>query len=141
MVEVLNEGRIVALEVMHGPAHPGVALAEPEIIRGVRLGGLASGPVPPPAILQVDNVKRMTTHNITAVLQPNIIRATERFLEDLRAHDRRADRKHHPAIQASDRSGKKLEIPLSRPADGRSTKHWMIGDDVVANAGMDRHRN
>ena len=58
-MELLNEHGVVALEVVHGCAHSRKAFAEAKIIRGVRLGWFALGPVPVSSILEIDDKDAM----------------------------------------------------------------------------------
>src|SRR5271166_4792702 len=105
----MQEHGVVALEVMHLAAHPSVALAEPQVIGGVGLGWLAPGPVPAAAVLEVDDMDRVAGDDRAAVLESQVIHATEALLENLRPHDRRADRQDHPAVQGLDRAADEPE--------------------------------
>ena len=100
-MKVLDEGCVVALQVVERAAHPGEALAETEIVGRIGLWGLTSGPIPPTAVLEVDHVKAVAADDVSAGLQPEIVDATERFLEDLRAHDGRADRENNAVVKVS----------------------------------------
>ena len=138
---MVEERQVVALHVVQGAAHPGKALAEPEVIGRVRLGRLALRPVPAAAVLEVDHVNRMAADDVAALLEPEVIDAAQGLLEDLRAHDGRADREHDAAVEVPERAGEELEVPLRRPADRRAVEHRMVGDDVVADARMHGHRD
>src|SRR5262249_42180825 len=67
--------------------------------------------------------------------------AAQGLLEDLRPHDGRADREHAAAVEALQRAAEELEVPLRRPPDRRAVEDRVVGDDVIADAGMDRQRD
>ena len=98
-VKMMEERQVVALHVVQRAAHPGKALAEPQVIGGVRLGRLALRPVPAAAVLKVDDVERMAADDVAAGLQPQVVDAAQGLLEDLRPHDGRADREHDAAVE------------------------------------------
>ena len=58
MTEAVNEGGIVALEVVHRGAHAGETLAETKVVGGVCLGWLALRPIPTAAVLKIDDTTR-----------------------------------------------------------------------------------
>ncbi len=74
-------------------------------------------------------------------LKPQVIDAAQGFLEDLRPHDGRADREHDAAVEVRERAAEELEIELGGAADRGAAEDRVIGDDVVADAGMDGQRN
>ncbi len=49
--------------------------------------------------------------------------------------------KHDPAVQTLHRAAQDAEIHFRRPPDGRAVEHGMIGNDVVADARMNRQRH
>ncbi len=65
-MEMMEEHQIIALYVMEGTSHPRVALAEPEVIGRVGLGGLAVGPIPVAAVLEVDDVEAVAADDCRA---------------------------------------------------------------------------
>ena len=88
------------------------------------------------AVLQVNNKNMVPANHGTAGLQSQIIDTTEALLEDLRPHDRRADRENHAAIQFFDPAAEQPEIGAGGAAYCGAVEHGMIGNDVVADAGM-----
>ena len=75
------------------------------------------------------------------VLQPQVVDAAQGFLEDLRPHDGRADREDDAALEACERAAEELEVGLGGAADRGAAEDRVIGDDVVADAGMDGERD
>src|ERR1043166_3979596 len=136
--KVMGKNNVVALQVVHGSSHAGKAFAEAQVIGRVVLGRLTLGPVPMAAVLQIHDVNLLSTHDGAAVLQPQIVHATDALLKALRSHDRRADGKNNAIIQPFDRAPEEAEIHLRGSANGRAVEHRMIRDDVIPDAGMDR---
>ena len=64
----MHERSVVALGVVHGTAHAGVALTESEVVCRVVLGGLAVGPVPTATVLDVHDINRVSGDDGAAVL-------------------------------------------------------------------------
>ncbi len=54
--KVMDESQIVRLQILHRAAHSGETFAEAEIVGRVALGRLALGPIPIPAVLEIDYV-------------------------------------------------------------------------------------
>ena len=100
-VQIVNERRVVALQIVHAAPHARVAFAKAQVIGGVCFGRFAGGPVPAAAVLEVDDEDRVVLQNLPSALQPQIVHATDALLEHLWAHDRRADRQHHAADRDS----------------------------------------
>ena len=46
-----------------------------------------------------------------------------------------------PAIKLVQRAAEETKIRVCRAANDRAPKHWMAGEDVVADAGMNGERN
>ena len=126
---------------MHLTAHAGVCLAEAQVIGRAGDGRLALCPVPVPAVLQVDDVHRVISHNWPAGLKTQMVHTTQRLLEHLRSHDRRANRQHHPAVELLECPGERLKIDLRRPANRRTVEHRMVRDNVVPNPWMHGQRH
>ena len=53
MVEILNEGQVIALEVLHAATHAGETFAEAEVVSGIRFWRFAGGPIPIAAVLEI----------------------------------------------------------------------------------------
>src|SRR5262249_35237231 len=78
----------------------------------------------------------MSLHDGAALAEPQIINATEAFLEHLRRHDRRADGQHNPTVESIHCAPEKPEVHRGCAPDCRAIEHRMIGNDVVTDAGM-----
>lgn len=137
----MEEGDVVELEIMHRAAHAGEAFAEAEIVSGVFFGRFAFGPVPIPAVLEVDDVKGMVVDDGAAVLQADVVDATDAFFEDLRGHDGGADGEDEAAFEIIHGSAEETEVDVGGAPNGGTVEHGVIGDDVVADAGMDGEGN
>ena len=92
MEQVMGESDIVALEIMHRAAHAGETFAEAEVVGGIIFRRFALRPIPVSTILNVDNVKIMIVNDGPAILQAQIVYATDALFENLRGHDRRTNR-------------------------------------------------
>ena len=90
-MEVLDEGEVVGLDVVHGAAHPGEALAETQVVGGIGLGRFALGPVPAAAVLKITDEDGVTGNGGATVLEAQVVDAAQGFLEDLGGHDGGAD--------------------------------------------------
>src|SRR5688500_5677688 len=141
VVEVLDEGEVIALEILHAAAHAGKTFAKTEIVSGIGFGRFAGGPIPIAAVLKVDDVDGMAADDGTLLLEAKIIHATEAFFEDLRPHDGAADGEDDAVIETFDGATKDLEIGLRGAADERAVEDGVVGNDIVADAGMDGERN
>ena len=119
MIEVVDERGVVALDVVHLAPHPGVALAEPQVVGRVGLGRLALRPVPAAAVLEVDDVDGVAGDDRPAVLEPEVVHAAQALLEHLRPHDRRADGEHDAAVERLDRAAEQPEIDRRPPGRSR----------------------
>src|SRR5882672_2215104 len=97
--KVMQEGRVIALQVAHDSAHPGEAFAEPQIISRIVLGRLASRPIPISSILDIHDVNRVVFDDVAPLLKPKIVHATDALLKDLWSHNGRTDGEDHPAIK------------------------------------------
>ena len=97
--KTMKEGGVVALGVMHGTAHAGVAFAEAQVVGRVVLGGLALGPVPAATVLDVDYINGVASDDGPAVLQAKVVDAREAFFKHLRAHDSAADAEEDAVVQ------------------------------------------
>src|ERR1017187_3071137 len=115
--EVMDEGHIVALQIGHAAAHPGVALAEAQIVGRIVLGRFALGPVPLAAVLQIHHIDGVAPDNRASGLQAQIVDAAQALFKDLGTHDGRADGKHHAIIQPP-RRRPGAEINCGGPSDG-----------------------
>src|SRR5262249_27763625 len=107
---MMNEQQVITLDVVKIASHAGIALAEPEVVSGVALGGLALRPIPVAAVLEVDDVEAMITDHALSSLKPEVVDAAQGFLEYLRAHDGRPDREDHAPFKVFERAREQLEI-------------------------------
>lgn len=69
VIQVLYERQIVALQIIHVPAHAGEALTEPEIVGGIGLGGFSLCPVPVAPVLEIHHMDVMTADGRALVLE------------------------------------------------------------------------
>src|SRR5438045_6485449 len=69
VIKVMQEGDIVALEVMHCPAHAGEALTKAQVIGSVVLRRLAFAPIPVAAVLKVDDEDRVIVDDFALGLE------------------------------------------------------------------------
>ena len=126
---------------MHRPAHPDIALAESQVIRRICLGRFANSPVPAASVLHIHDINAVSGNDWPTVLNPQVVHATDTLLENLRAHDRRSDRKHHSSIKLLHRFTEKPEILCRSAPNNRSAEHRMTCNNVIPNPRMNRHRN
>src|SRR3954468_23426545 len=138
---MLHEGEVIALQILHAPAHSRKAFAEAEVVGGVGLGRLTLCPIPVPAVLQIDDIDLVPLHDWPLRLKAEIVHATETFLEYLRPHDGCADGEYDAVVQPFNGAAEKLEIDRCRSADHRAIEHRVIRNDVVANPWMNGQRN
>ncbi len=137
----MDERHVVALHVVKTAAHPRKALAETQVVGGVRLGGLAAGPVPAAAVLKVDHVDGMTARRRPALCSRRLLTQLRAFSKTCGPMIAEPIESTTPPSRSLHRAAEELEIPLGRPADGRAAEDRMVGDDVVADARMDGHRD
>jgi hypothetical protein len=133
----VEECDVVGLDVVHGAAHAGVAFAEAEVVGGVVFGGFAAGPIPLAAVLEVDDVDGVVADDGASGLKPQVVDAAEAFFEDLRGHDGGTDGEDDAAVEGFDGAGKRGEVMSRGASDGSAVEHGVVGDDVVADTGMD----
>ena len=138
--KMMQERDIVALEVLHGPTHPGKAFTEPQVVSWIVFGWFPMRPVPSSTVLDIHYVYRMFPYHRSTGLNAQIIHATEALLEHLRCHDRRAHGQYDATVQAFHRPGKKSKINSSSAPNCRTTEDRVIRNNVVADSGMNRKR-
>ena len=137
----MDEGDVVALRVVHRAAHAGKTFAEAQIVGGIVLGRFALRPVPVAAVLQIHDENGVVADNHAPFLESQVVHATDALFENLRSHDRRANRKHHAAIESLDRRAELAKIDRRGAAQHRTVKHRVVRNDVVADTGMHGKRH
>lgn len=55
--QIVHEGQIVGLHVLHRASHPREALTKPEIVRGIRFRRFARPPIPIAAVLKIHYIE------------------------------------------------------------------------------------
>src|SRR5438093_8341837 len=120
--QMMQKQDVVALHVLHRPAHARITLAETEVIRRIVLGRLPFGPIPVATLLQIDHVNGLVFDDGPAGLQSQIVHAAQTLFKDLWAHDGRADGKHHASVQPFDRRAEQAKIDLRCAPDGRAVE-------------------
>src|SRR3954467_8575618 len=141
VIKVMQEGDIVALEVMHCPAHAGEALTEAQVIGSVVLRRLAFAPIPVAAVLKVDDEGRGIVDDSSFGLEAEIVHATNGLFEDLRPHDRGTDGHDHAVVESFEGGAEELEIDFGGASKHRAVEHRVVRNDVVAYPRMNGERN
>ncbi|MFM1942454.1 MAG: hypothetical protein RI897_1436 [Verrucomicrobiota bacterium] len=136
--EVMEEGDVIALDVVHCAAHAGVALAETEVVGCVFFGGFTLSPVPVASVLEVDDEDLVLLDHGAVVVEADVIDAADGFFEDLRAHDGGTDGEDDAAVELFHCTGEPAEVGGGGAADGGAVEDGVIGDDIVADARVDR---
>src|SRR5579872_495790 len=76
-IQIMDKRSIIALGIVHCSTHARVALAEAQVIGGIRFRRLARSPIPAASILQIHNVNRVILHHLAASLKTQVIHATD----------------------------------------------------------------
>src|SRR5690349_14233801 len=113
----MEKADVVTLNVVHHATHARETLAEAQVVRGIVSGWFALGPVPVPAILEVDHIDCMVVKNFSAGLQPKVVNAAQALFKNLRSHDRRSHRENHATFQVFHGATKESKISGGRAAD------------------------
>lgn len=141
MVEMPDELQVIHAGVAHGATHARKTFAEAQIIGRIGLGRLALGPIPVAPVLQVHHLDGERMDRRTTGLQAEVVDAAQTLLKNLWRHDGRADAHEHTSVQVVHRFGEDLEIEPRRPPHHRPVMQGMGGNDIIADARMDRGRD